>query len=129
MSQVQTLGITTRTDLIRNSWQVVMNEFTVGCTMIRGYTGSIISMVRERVRQTCTYRAARSNLQMVRPSSMSVVKLLIMHMHEAHGKILDLIIFSSQEVLSLHFKPGVIITLLSCLARGLKFDKILKKHF
>ena len=36
------------------------------------------------------YRAAGSNLQMVRPSSMLVVKLLIIHVHETRGKILDL---------------------------------------
>ena len=41
-----------------------------------------------------------------------------------------LFFFSSQEALSLHFsfKLGVTITLLSCLARNFKFDKILRKH-
>ena len=38
------------------------------------------------------YRAAGSNLRMVRPSSMSVVKLLIIHARGARGKILDLAI-------------------------------------
>ena len=36
------------------------------------------------------YRAAGSNLRMVRPSSMSVVKLLIICAREARGKIFDL---------------------------------------
>ena len=76
------------------------------------------------------YGAVGSNLRMVRPSSMSVVKLLIIPAREARGKILDLAIFSSQVALSLHFsfKLGVTITLLPYLARNLKFDKILRKH-
>ena len=40
---------------------------------------------------------------MVRPSLMSVVKLVIIHAREARGETLDLTVFSSQEVLSLHF--------------------------
>ena len=36
------------------------------------------------------YRAARSNLRMVMPSSMLVVKLLIIRVYEASSKILDL---------------------------------------
>ena len=74
---------------------------------------------------------------MVRPSSILVVKLLIILARIARGKILDLacylaasllvLLFSSQEALSLHFsfKLGVTITLLPYLARNLKFDKIL----
>ena len=55
-------------------------------------------------------RAAGSNLQMVRPSLMSVVKPPIIRV-QACGKILDLAIFSSQEALPLHFsfKLGVTI--------------------
>ena len=39
------------------------------------------------------YGAVGSNLRMVRPSSMSVVKLLIIHARNARGKILDLVCY------------------------------------
>ena len=73
-------------------------------------------------------RAAGSNLWMGRPSLMSVVKLVMIHVRSA-WQILVLA-FSSQEVFLLHFsfKLGVTITLFSCLPRYLKFDKILTKH-
>ena len=47
--------------------------------------------------------ATESNLRSIRPSLMSVVKLLKIRTREAHSKILHFSIFSSQEALSLHF--------------------------
>ena len=60
-----------------------------------------------------TSRAGGSNLWMVRPSLMSVVKLLIICMQSTWQKFGT--IFSSQEVLSFHFsfKLGATITLFS----------------
>ena len=58
----------------------------------------------------------RYNLRMAKPGLMAVVNTLpIIHECKARGKILILAIFSSQEVLSLHFsfKVGVTITLIS----------------
>ena len=67
--------------------------------------------------KTIPFRAAGSNLQTVRPSLISVVKLSRnLHMRSAWQNFkFDLTIFSSQEALSLHFifKLGAIITLLS----------------
>ena len=68
---------------------------------------------------------------MVRPSPMSVVKLLIIRVRKARCKILDLARYAVMQVmLSLHFsfKLGVTIMLPPYLARNLKFDKILRKH-
>ena len=73
----------------------------------------------------------QGNLRMVRPSSMSVVKLLIICVRKVCGKILDLARYAVMQVmLSLHFsfKLGVTIMLPPYLARNLKFDKILRKH-
>ena len=49
-----TLGVTAGKDLIRNNLQIVTNEFTVGCAMIRGYSVDINSTVGESVLWTFT---------------------------------------------------------------------------
>ena len=112
-----------------NAWNIYI--YIVHNRVLYNVPGLCIAKVGIMARLLC--RAARSNLQMIRPSLMLTVKLQIIRARKARGKILDLASYlavrrhSQSTTLQLQTGGYHYFVFLPC-KKNLKFDNILRKH-